>query len=216
MKKIKFILVMCLLCFMFQAEAQTDFFAGDWKVKVEGTPNGDAEMIFHFQREDEKLTGFMILEKDTTPVSKIEENAKGITVYFSKSGYDVNLTLEKTDNDHVTGSLMDMFGATGERIKTNQDFFVGKWKIKTEGTPNGDTEIVLNLERKSGKLTGTLLMEKDKKELIPLSNITENGDEVTVYFEASGYSVHLTLEKKDNNHVVGSLMDMFGASGERL
>jgi hypothetical protein len=39
------------------------------------------------------------------------------TVYFNTQGYDVNLELNKKDDDHVTGSLMGMFDADGDRVK---------------------------------------------------------------------------------------------------
>ena len=36
---------------------------------------------------------------------------------LAAAGYDLSLTLAKKDEDHVTGSLMAMFQAEGERVK---------------------------------------------------------------------------------------------------
>ncbi|MDZ7876173.1 MAG: hypothetical protein U5L45_00805 [Saprospiraceae bacterium] len=47
----------------------------------------------------------------------IEEEAGKITLYFSASGYDLNLPLEKVDNDNLKGKLVDMFEATAVRVK---------------------------------------------------------------------------------------------------
>lgn len=39
------------------------------------------------------------------------------TVYFTAQGYDVYLRLDKKGDDHITGSMMDMFDAEGDRVK---------------------------------------------------------------------------------------------------
>jgi hypothetical protein len=36
-------------------------------------------------------------------------------LYFSASGYDLYMILEKKDENHVKGREMDMFDVTGER-----------------------------------------------------------------------------------------------------
>lgn len=95
------------------------------------------------------------------------------------------------------------------------DFFVGKWSVMVTGTPNGDAKMLVNLERKDGKLTGGIT-NPDAAEPTKFSNVEEKENSVTVYFSASGYDVYLTLEKKGDNKVEGSMMDMFDAKGERV
>lgn len=94
-------------------------------------------------------------------------------------------------------------------------YFVGKWKVLTVGTPNGDATSIITLERKDGKLTGTM-NSQGTTESIKFTNVEEKENSVTVYFSASGYDVYMVLEKKDENHVKGSMMDMFDVSGERV
>jgi hypothetical protein len=50
-------------------------------------------------------------------ISKVELTQNEGTFYFTTQGYDVYLTLTKKDDDHVTGSMMGMFDAEGDRIK---------------------------------------------------------------------------------------------------
>lgn len=95
------------------------------------------------------------------------------------------------------------------------DFFSGKWNVTVFGTPNGDAKMIVNLERKDGKLTGEVI-NPDSAESIKFSNVEEKENSVTVYFSASGYDVYLTLEKKGDNKVEGSMIDMFDAKGERV
>jgi hypothetical protein len=93
---------------------------------------------------------------------------------------------------------------------------VGKWNATIYATPNGDAKMVLDLNRVDGKLTGTILSSPDQSEAIPLSELEERENSITVYFTVSGYQVSLTLDKKDEDHVTGSLMGMFNADGERI
>lgn len=107
------------------------------------------------------------------------------------------------------------FGNLVANAQSSENFFVGKWKVLTVGTPNGDAKSIVSLERKDGKLTGTMANE-GAGETIKFTNVEEKDNSVTVYFSASGYDVYMVLEKKDDNHVKGSMMDMFDVSGERV
>ncbi|MGY4535830.1 hypothetical protein ACVW0P_000224 [Mucilaginibacter sp. UYNi724] len=123
MKKIVLIFaVFACMCLSISAKAQstTDYFAGKWKITILGTPNGDATMNFLFERKDGKLTGSMrdSTDKEISKITQIDEKEKTITAYFNAQGYDVNLLLEPIDADRVKGSLMGMFEAKGERVKT--------------------------------------------------------------------------------------------------
>lgn len=123
MKKLcSFFAGLFILVLSFNAKAQTppaDYFVGKWNVVVEGTPSGESKMIVVLERKDGKLSGYLTSKEqsDTTRFAKLEEKEKSVTMYFNSQGYDVNLTLEKKDDDHVTGNLMNMFDAKGERIK---------------------------------------------------------------------------------------------------
>ena len=101
-----------------QAKTGADYFVGKWIVVVAGTPNGDAKMPVTLELKDGQLTGYMPAPEQTEPIkfSKVEVKENSVTVYFTSGGYDVYMTLEKKDENHVTGSMMDMFDATGERV----------------------------------------------------------------------------------------------------
>jgi hypothetical protein len=123
MKKFKSILIgsfLVLLAVGVKAQTATaDYFAGKWSVLVKGLPNGDTKMFFLLEKKDTTMTGSV---QDSTgteiaKIDKVELNGNTATSYFSAQGYDVNLAMTKTDDDHVTGSLMGMFDAEGERVK---------------------------------------------------------------------------------------------------
>jgi hypothetical protein len=83
------------------------------------TPQGDVKLLFKVEKKGEELAGVVqdTTGKEITVISKIEYASDEVTIYFSAAGYDLSLTLAKKDEDHVTGSLMAMFQAEGERVK---------------------------------------------------------------------------------------------------
>ena len=96
-----------------------EYFAGKWSVLVKGTPSGDAKMFVVLDRKDASLTGAVqdSTGKETSKIDKVEISGDKATVYFNSRGYDVNLEMNKKDEGHVTGSMLGMFDADGERVK---------------------------------------------------------------------------------------------------
>ncbi|WP_428329811.1 hypothetical protein [Mucilaginibacter sp.] len=122
MKKLNLILVLVLGLFISvgaRAQSTANYFPGKWAVTVMGTPNGDSKMIFVFERKDGKLTGAVrdTTGKELAKITQIDENAKSITAAFNIQSYDVTLTLDPIDDDHVKGSLIGAYEAKGVRIK---------------------------------------------------------------------------------------------------
>ena len=104
------------------ANAQSDdFFAGKWKFEVTGMPQGDATMTLTLKRNSEgNLTGNIIQNVGDAPIELTrvdEKKGKSITAYFKASGYDCYIFAEKTGDDEVEGSVMDMFDAIGKKVK---------------------------------------------------------------------------------------------------
>jgi hypothetical protein len=104
------------------ATTTTDYFPGKWNVVIMGTPGGDAKMTFALERKEGKLSGAVqdSTGKELTKITSIEEKDKSITAAFTIQSYDVTLTLDPIDDDHVKGSLMGMFDAKGVRVKENK------------------------------------------------------------------------------------------------
>lgn len=110
-----------LLSFTSQAQTKTgvDYFAGKWKVLITGTPYGDLKRIYVLEKNNNTLTGVVqdSTGKEITKCSKVEVKDNEVTLYYQAMGNDVSITLFKKDEDHVTGSVLGMFEAVGERIK---------------------------------------------------------------------------------------------------
>jgi hypothetical protein len=122
MKKSSLILALFLGFFMHQAtKAQEvkDYYPGKWLITIFGTPQGDAKLTFVLERKDNKLSGFIqdSLGKQLSPINQFDEKEKTLTMGFNLMNYDLTLTLDPVDDDHIKGSMMGMFDAKGIRIK---------------------------------------------------------------------------------------------------
>ena len=105
-----------------QSKTGADYFEGKWSVLLKGLPDGDTKMFFVLEKKDTTMAGVVqdSTGKQVATIDKAELTATSLTVYFTAQGYDVNLAMNKKDDDHVTGSLMGMFDAEGERVKQNK------------------------------------------------------------------------------------------------
>ena len=101
------------------------------------------------------------------------------------------------------------------QTKDSTNYFTGKWNILLKGLPQGDTKMFVSLEKKDTTYSGTIL-DSTKTEIAKISKVDKKGFTVTLYFIAQGYDVTLFMEKKDEDHVTGNMLNMFDALGERI
>jgi len=120
MKRLTVFLFILLLGVSYSSFAQSsDYFLGTWNVLIQDTPQGNVNVILSIERIDGKLTGkFTQAGSDQgTAISNIKEEENGITLYFFAEGNDLYLNLKGTEDDKVSGSLVDQFLVSGERVK---------------------------------------------------------------------------------------------------
>lgn len=101
-------------------DQKNDFFVGKWTTLTIGTPGGDGKGMIVLSRNSEgKMTGYTCAENgegEKTIFTRVDEKEKSVTVYFKARGYDVYIYLEKVDDNHLTGSTMDMFDTNATRV----------------------------------------------------------------------------------------------------
>jgi transcription termination factor Rho len=95
-----------------------------------------------------------------------------------------------------------------------EDYFVGSWNVKAFGLPQGDTQIIIQIEKKEGKLGGGIV-DATTNQINPFTKVEVAANKLTAYFTAQGMDVYLSLEKKDDKSVTGSIMDMFNMEGTK-
>jgi len=122
----------------------------------------------------------------------------------------------KKINSIAIGLLLLLFAvSTNAQSKTGADFFAGKWKVLVTGTPYGDLKRIYVLEKNDNTLTG-VVEDSTGKEITKCSKVEVKDNEVTLYYQAMGNDVSITLIKKDDDHVTGSVLGQFDAKGERI
>jgi hypothetical protein len=97
----------------------TDYFVGDWEVQIKDTPMGTITVVLTLERVDGKLVGKFVdnASSTETKMNDITEGENSITLNFTSEYGDLYFTLQREDDENVSGSLMDSFAVSGTRVK---------------------------------------------------------------------------------------------------
>ena len=220
MKKFSALLFFFIALFFSSATMaqRSDYFVGDWEVQIKDTPMGTISVVLTLERVDGKLAGKFVDKASgvETKMNQVTEQGTGLTLSFTAEGYgDLYLTLQRADDENVTGSLMDSFAVEGKRVAQKSDYFVGDWQVTIKDTPMGTISVMLTLERVDGKLVGKFV-DAANSSSTPMTQITEAENSVTLYFFAEGMDLYLTLKPEGAKNVTGTLMDSFAVEGKRV
>ncbi len=118
----------------------------------------------------------------------------------------------------VTLFFLLVSAGANSQTKPAVDFYAGQWKLLA-GSPAGDMELIVILERKEGKFSGTVKVG-DQDE-VKFTKIEEKDLSLTLNFTSThGYDIKMIMTKKDDDHIEGTLdtgmMGTFGVKGERI
>lgn len=108
-----------------------------------------------------------------------------------------------------------------EANTANQDltpmekYFVGKWKLNVYGLPQGDAIMLLVIEKKDGKLSGSLAGEHGESPN-KLTKVEIKDKTLNVRFMGGGWDVPMYLDQKDDKSITGSMNDMFDVNGTKI
>jgi hypothetical protein len=121
MKKLS-ILVFFFAAFLFSSSSMaqsTDYFVGEWNVQIKDTPMGTISVLLTLERVDGKLVGKFVdaASSTETKMNDITEGENSITLNFTSEYGDLYFTLQREDDENVSGSLMDSFAVSGTRVK---------------------------------------------------------------------------------------------------
>jgi hypothetical protein len=121
MKKLS-ILVFFFAALLFSSSSMaqsTDYFVGEWNVQIKDTPMGTISVLLTLERVDGKLVGKFVDAASSmeTKMNDITEGENSITLNFTSEYGDLYFTLQREDDENVSGSLMDSFAVSGTRVK---------------------------------------------------------------------------------------------------
>jgi len=123
--------------------------------------------------------------------------------------------MKKLNSIAIVLSFLLLTVGSNAQSKTGTDFFAGKWKVLITGTPYGDLKRIYVLEKNGNTLSG-IVQDSTGKEITKCSNVEVKDNEVTLFYQAMGNDVSITLIRKDDDHVTGSVLGQFDAKGERV
>ncbi|MDA0315043.1 MAG: hypothetical protein O2829_05255 [Bacteroidetes bacterium] len=121
MKKLS-ILVFFFATLLFSSASRaqtTDYFVGDWEVQIKDTPMGTISVILSLERVDVNLVGKFVdnASGTETKMNEITESENSLTLNFASAEYgDLYFTLQREDDENVSGSLMDTYAMEGKRV----------------------------------------------------------------------------------------------------
>lgn len=91
-------------------------FEGTWLLEVPGTPYGDLTFTFEIIREEGSLKGNIYTDEGEATVQNIIERDNSIVVYWVAGEYDLDMNLSLTEEDTLSGWLVNTLRVTGTRV----------------------------------------------------------------------------------------------------
>ena len=113
--------------------------------------------------------------------------------------------------------LMMLVACTGTFAQTsNEDYFIGKWKLSVKDLPTGDKEVLLIIvKNEEGRLEGGI-GRMDGSEFSELKDIIVKDNTLQLLFVGGGFNVSMSLSRKEDGGVIGSVMNMFECTGTKM
>jgi len=115
----------------------------------------------------------------------------------------------------ILAFVLNNGSVNAQAIKTGEKYFIGKWNVMVYGLPDGDTKMVINIEKKEEKLTGNMADPAKTDPPLELANIEVADSTFKATFSAQGMDIALTLKIKDDKNITGNMMDMFEIKGTK-
>lgn len=109
----------------------------------------------------------------------------------------------------TSGSINAQSKNTGEK------YFLGKWNAMVYGVPDGDTKMVITIEKKDDKISGTLADPAKTDPPLILENIAIADSSFKATFNTQGMDISIMLKIKDDKNITGNMMEMFDIKGTK-
>jgi hypothetical protein len=109
----------------------------------------------------------------------------------------------------IAGSVNAQTKNTGEK------YFIGKWNVMVYGVPDGDTKMLINIEKKDDKISGTLADPAKTEPPLNLENVVVADSTFKATFNTQGMDISIMLKIKDDKNITGNMMEMFDIKGTK-
>jgi L-ribulose-5-phosphate 3-epimerase len=198
-----------------EAEKQT-FFAGIkdletilgvQKVEVSRQTNTKTKFEYAFSMEfsDEDIYSAYLVNP---------KNEAFVKNYWSKMVEDF-MVVDTEPMLIATAKKTKLVASKGTNNLPKDTYFAGKWTVNMKGTPEGDVPILMTFQQKDNKWAGSYINQKTKQEAA-LKSVEVKDDKILVALKFADYDMTLQLNRVDDDHCVGKMVDMFDCEGVRI
>jgi hypothetical protein len=149
----------------------------------------------------------------------ITESEKMIPAYFKNLTQKLNFKIMRKTLFILSTIILAFILYTGSinaQVKnTGENFFIGKWNAMLYGVPDGDTKMVIIINRKDDKLTGDMSDPAKSDPPVELDNIEVADSTFKATFSAQGMDITIMLKIKNDTTITGNMMNMFDIKGTK-
>jgi hypothetical protein len=180
-------------------------------------PDGDALSFLWFQYREAGTSNKAIAIQPAQNMSVIPEVRAPQVDSVQTTHFILKVTDKGTPSlTRYKRVIVTIVPSQREEVHTaTSDYFAGKWSVLIKGLPQGETKMIFVLENKNGRITG-VIQDPTGKEVSKVTDAELKEGEIVLFYNVQGNDVNMTLKKKDENHIDGSLMGMFDVEGERV
>ena len=115
----------------------------------------------------------------------------------------------------ILAFIVNTSSLSAQAKNTGEKNFIGKWNVMVYGVPDGDTKMIINIEKKEDKLAGNMADPAKSDPPVDLANIEVADSTFKATFSAQGMDITLMLKIKDDKNITGNMMDMFEIKGTK-
>lgn len=149
----------------------------------------------------------------------ITESEKMIPAYFKNLTQKLNFKIMRKTLFILSTIILAFILYTGSinaQVKnTGEKFFIGKWNAMLYGVPDGDTKMVIIINRKDDKLTGNMSDPAKSDPPVELDNIEVADSTFKATFSAQGMDITIMLKIKNDTTITGNMMNIFDIKGTK-
>ncbi len=113
----------------------------------------------------------------------------------------------------LSGTVLFCSGTSAQN-KYTPSFYRGDWDFEVKDIPDTEVSGTLNFSPEGNSLSSYFINGKNG-DTVHVEKVNLADTSITLFFNAMGRNIVLTLSPKDNQHIAGTVMDAYTLWAER-
>ncbi len=123
--------------------------------------------------------------------------------------------MKKTGLVLFLGLLITLFSFSTVSAQDIDVKFAGKWNVLIKETPQGDFNLPMRFEISNNSIIG-FFTDPESKEELQMDEVKIEDGKLIAGLVLGNYDLTFEFTRKDDNHIIGSLMGNFETEGTRI